>query len=202
MRRSMYAAALLACLCAASSAFAASGVMAKVVTTINGNTLKVQLRGQETPVRLYGIATPDPNDSSKPILKKLGVEATEFLKEYVKSGWVYLEFPTGSAVADKDGVVDAFVYGGKQNLFINEQLIAEGFGVVNRKVPSAFRDDLIKVEAKAKASQRGIWGSFGNGGGQKVASGATHQGTYMGEAASQGGGNYVEYVTYWIVSFY
>jgi endonuclease YncB( thermonuclease family) len=200
MRRFIHAAAILVCILVSQSAFAGSGVMAKVLGTVNGNTLKVQLRGQETMLRLYGIATPDPNDSTKPILKKLGLEAMEFLREYVKSGWVYVEFPTGSPVADKDGVVDGFVYGGKQSEFINEQLIAEGFGVVNRKVQSAFRDNLIKVEAKAKASQRGIWGSFGAGGGKDVAAGNSHQGTYMGEAAPQNGS--VEYVTFWIISFY
>jgi len=199
MRRSIHAAVIFLFVFSAQSAFA-GGVMAKVVDTVNGNTLKVELRGKETQVRLYGIATPDPNDASKPILKKLGIEATAFLKEYVKSGWVYIEFPTGSPVADKDGIVDGFVYGGKQSSFINEAMISEGFGVVNRKVPSAFRDSLIQVEARAKASERGIWGSFGNGGGKDVASGSSHQGTYMG--VSGGGQQTVEYVTFWIISYY
>jgi endonuclease YncB( thermonuclease family) len=204
MRRSIPAAAAFICILATQSASAASGVMAKVIETVNGNTLKVELRGKEAQVRLYGIATPDPNgDDSKPILKKLGVEAREFLKEYIKSGWVYVEFPTGSPVADKDGIVDAFVYGGKDHAFVNEQIISEGFGVVNRKVPSAFRDSLIKVEAQAKASQRGIWGSFGNGGGQKVASGGTHQGTYIGESAvGVGRSRSSDYVTTWILFFW
>jgi endonuclease YncB( thermonuclease family) len=191
---------LVVCALAVQPAFAASGVMAKVLETINGNTLKVELRGKETQVRLYGIATPDPNDATKPILKQLGTEATEFLREYVKSGWVYIEFPTGSPVADKDGIVDGFVYGGKESAFLNEQLIAEGFGVVNRKVQSAFRDSLIQVEAKAKASQRGIWGSFGRGGGKKVASGSTHQGTYLGVGGAGEGAP--DYVTYWIITWY
>ena len=200
MRRPAVAAALVLCLFAAPAAFA-GGVMAKVTGTVNGNTLQVQLRGQETQVRLYGIATPDPKDDTKPILKKLGVEATEFLREYVKSGWVYLEFPSGNPVADKDGIVDAFVYGGSQSAFVNEQLIAEGFGVVNRKVPSVFRDDLIRVEQKAKASRRGIWGSFGGGGGQQVASGASHQGTYIGESAGGIGESSVTYVVAWIRAY-
>jgi endonuclease YncB( thermonuclease family) len=199
MRRLIHAAVVSLCL-ATPSAFAATGVMAKVIGTVNGNTLKVNLRGQETQIRLYGIATPDPNDATKPILKKLGVEATEFLKEYVASGWVYVEFPTGSPVADKDGIVDAFVYGGKQSAFVNEALIAEGFGVVNRKVHSAYRDSLIRVEMRAKESQRGIWGSFDKGGGKQVASGSSHQGTYMGVAATRSG--YADYVGYWIYSYY
>lgn len=199
MRRFLHAGVVFLCVLTAPAAFA-GGVMAKVLGTVNGNTLNIELRGKEMPLRLYGIATPDPNDATKPILKKLGLEATAFLKEYVKSGWVYVEFPTGAPVADKDGIVDGFVYGGKESAFINEALIAEGFGVVNRKVPSAFRDKLIQVEARAKASQRGIWGSFGSGGGRDVAAGTSHQGTYMGVGAE--GPSSVEYVTVWIISFY
>jgi endonuclease YncB( thermonuclease family) len=180
------------------SASAGAGVMAKVAHAINGNTLKVQMKGQDAEVRLYGIATPDPNDTTKPILRKLGVEATEFLKESVKSGWVYLEFPTGTPTPDKEGVIDAFVYCGTKGTFLNEEIIAEGFGVVNRKLESAFKQDLIKVEAQAKASQRGLWGSFGNGGGKQVASGSTHQATYMGEA----GEGQSQEVTIWILFWY
>lgn len=188
--------AFLVSLSACSSLFA--GPMVKIISVVNGNTLRVDLRGKETDVRLLGVATPDPKDDARPILKRLGIEAMSFLKETTKSGWVMLEFPTGQPVADSTGVVDASVYGGTDASFINEKLIAQGFGVVNRKVECAFRDQLVKSENVARAGHRGIWGSFESGSGEAVASGRSHQETYIGELAQR---NTPNYVTLWVIYY-
>lgn len=188
-----------ACLALASSLFA--GPMAKVLSIVNGNTIRVEYRGKETPIRLLGVATPDPTDEARPILKQLGLEAMEFLKEATKSGWVMVEFPTGSPVADDKGVVDASIYAGTNATFLNEKIVADGFGIVNRKIQTPFRDQLLSAEKTAKDAQRGIWGSFKTGGGADVAAGRRHQETYLGRGPDDKK-RAPDYVTLWIFMFY
>jgi endonuclease YncB( thermonuclease family) len=211
MRKSVITAAAFFFFC--STHLFAVGTMVKVLGTINGSTLKVELRGKETQLRLLGIATPDPHDDKRPILKRLGLEAQDFLKEFTKSGFVYVEFPSGEPVVDKNGVVLASAWGGKDSELINEKLVMEGFGVVDRKQPTltaALREQLIKAEDAARMSRRGIWGSFSLGKGQDVASGKAKQGTYLGAVADPQWGSYngtyssysgSNYVVLWIIYY-
>lgn len=187
---------LVFCLGLAQSALAGS-TMAKVSSVVNGNTIKVNLRGQDTEVRLFGVATPDPNDP-QPILKQLGEEAAAFLKEYLVNQWVMMEFPTGQPKADAKGVIDAYVYRGKDATFVNQKMVNEGLGIANRKVQSTFAKQFIESEDKAKAAQKGIWGSFRLASGAQLGKGAD-QGTYLGQS---GGGQIPSYVTTWILIFY
>lgn len=174
--------------------------MVKVLNVVNGNTLRVELRGEDVPVRLLGVATPDPNDQARPILQRLGTEAMAFLKEFTKPGWVMVEFPSGEPVRDKDGVIDASVYCGPEATFLNEKLIGEGFGIVNRKVECPFRNQLLLAEKAAKGAQLGIWGSFKGGNGEKVASGNTHHTSYLGEVP-KGTDDVNVVVYYWVVTY-
>lgn len=202
MRKSLFTVATFAVLGFAPMAVA-GGTMMKVLSIVNGSTIKADMRGKEIQVRLLGIATPDPNDEKHPILKRLGVEARDFLKEFMKSPMVYAEFPGGEANPDKDGVVDALLWGGPNSEFINEKILLDGFGVVDRRqaqLVGPLRDQLIKAEAAAKFSSRGLWGSFSQGGGQDVASGKSHQWTYLGVSPT-GGGQRSSEVRVWLVVF-
>ncbi len=193
---------LFGALFSAQPASAASSAMAKILNILDGSTLQVEVRGASTLVHLMGVATPSATDESKPILKRLGLEGMAFLKETTKSGWVYLEYPAGDVPQTANAPVDVVMFGGKDSAMINETLIREGFGVVNRKVATPINDQLLKAEATAKASQNGIWGEFEHGDGQSVASGRANQGTYIGQVNQTPQRGYVPaYVNIWIVSF-
>ena len=97
----------------------AGSAMAKLSSVVDGNTLRVTLRGKEIQVRMHGIVVP-PADATRPILQLLNTESVAFLKKYLADGWVYLEFPEGSAKVDKDGYVPAFVYRSTDATFLNE----------------------------------------------------------------------------------
>lgn len=198
MRRTAGVVALL-WLFGSGDAFAGS-TMAKVKAILNGSTLKVDMRGTESTIQLHGIATPDPKDE-RAALKRLGDEAVDFLGEYLKDGWIYLEFPGGQPAPDKDGVIQAYVYRGKDASFVNQQLVGAGLGIVNRKVQSDHKQKLLQEEERARGASRGVWGSFADGPGKKIASGDTHQGTYIGIAAPKPGPRN-DVVWFWIITYY
>ncbi len=176
----------------------AGSAMAKLSSIKDGNTIIVDYRGAEMKFRMHGIAVP-PADEARPILQRLNKESALFLKKYLSDGWVYLEFPGGKPSApDADGYVSAFVYRGTDAAFLNEKLISSGLGIVNKKEKNSFTDKWLELQAKAEAAQRGIWGSFENGGGEQIASGVG-QATYIGVPGSQGSRS--SYVTYWIFLF-
>jgi endonuclease YncB( thermonuclease family) len=172
----------------------AGSAMAKLSSVTDGNTILVEYRGAEMKIRMHGIAVP-PADESRPILQRLNKESALFLKKYLSDGWVYLEFPNDNKTADADGYVSAFVYRGKDAAFLNEKLISGGLAIVNKKEKTSFTDKWLQLQQTAQAAERGIWGSFENGGGEQIASGVG-QATYIGVPGNQG--SRTTYVTYWI----
>jgi endonuclease YncB( thermonuclease family) len=197
MRRAILAAIALVLSIQSTPAHAGS-VMAKVIKATNGNTITVQIDGKEMEVRLLGVATPDPNDKT-PILKELGIQASAFLGEYLKASWVMLEYPTGKPEPDANGVVDAYVYRGKDAVFVNEKIIREGFGITNRKVACSYRANFIAVEDKAKEAQRGIWSPTVEADGKRAGSGK-EQMAYLGRSGNNTSSRSA--VDLWIIIFY
>lgn len=176
----------------------AGSAMAKLSAVVDGNTLAVTLRGVEMKIRMHGIAVP-PADEKRPVLQRLNNESLAFLKTYLSDGWVYLEFPEGTPVTDEDGYVPAFVYRGRDATFLNEKLVGVGLALVNKKEKNSFTDRWVKLQAGAKAGGRGIWGSFEDGGGEKIAAGGVQQ-NYIGVSGASGR-RQSSYVTYWIFLF-
>jgi micrococcal nuclease len=179
------------------------GTMVKVLSIVNGNTIKADVRGKEMEIRLLGIATPNPEDTHEQ-LRQLGAEAKSFLAEFLKSHSVYAEFPTGDPAPDKNGVINALLWGGANAEFINEKIVSDGFGVVDRRqaqLTQALRDQLIQAEDAARNSGHGLWGSFSSGSGHDVAAGKTHQGTYLGTINPSREGSAVTDVYVWVIFF-
>lgn len=184
-----------------TSPLQAGSSMAKLSSVIDGSSIVVNLRGTETKLRIYAIATP-PADEKRPILRRLNEESAAFLREYLKEGWIYLEFPGGKPTADENGFIPAYLYRGVDATFVNEKLVAEGLAIVNRKMTGDYTEQLVTAETQAKLSQRGIWGSFVNGSGEKIATGAGAQSTYIGVPGATERQDSSTYVIYWIRTFY
>lgn len=180
----------------------AGSAMAKLISVADGNTLVVSLRGAEMKVRMYGVVVP-PADETRPILHRLNTESVAFLKTYLTDGWVYLEFPEGSAKPDADGYVPAYVYHGKDATFVNEKLVAEGLAIVNRKEKSELTARFATLQTGAKESMRGIWGSFFGGNGEKIGSGGVPTAHYLGVGTADDRRHVASpsYVVRWIILY-
>ncbi len=186
----------------------AGSQMAHVKKAINGNTFLADVNGAETKIRLVGVATPDPNDKT-PILKKLGEQASEYLGEFLKNDWVYMEYPNGQATPDADGVIDAFVYHqGKETVMVNEKIIAEGYGIANRKVKTLYSGTLEEAEKNALRFKKGVWSPLPEMSAKEAAN-SVSQPTYLGEVYSgdrysswgYGGYSSSQVVRTWILSY-
>lgn len=172
--------------------------MAKLTGIIDGGTMTVTFRGQDLKVRMHGIAIP-PADEERPILRQLNDESLAFVRKYLEGdAYVYLEFPGGKPSQGSDGSIPAYVYRGKDASFLNEKLVGLGLAVVNRKEKNDFTAQWLKVQEKARESQRGVWGSFVDGSGEDLASGVAQR-QYIG--ASGAGGSRGGYITGWIIIY-
>lgn len=173
----------------------ARSTMAKLKSVGDDQTLLVTVNDQQLKIRLHGVAIPPP-DPARPILQRLNKESVAFLKKYLSDGWVYLEYPNGTAAADEHGEVPAFVYRGSDATFINEKLVAAGLAIVNTKQKNTFTAQWLKLQNNAQATEAGIWGSFEDGDGERIASGVS-QSTYAGIAGASER-RAPSYVVFWI----
>ncbi|HST52374.1 MAG TPA: thermonuclease family protein [Pyrinomonadaceae bacterium] len=129
----------------------------QVVSTIDGDTIKVNLNGTIETVRLLGVDTPETVDPRKPV-QCYGPEASQQTKELLTGKEVTLEADPSQDDRDKYGRLLRYVYLGNQNVSL--LLITEGYGreyTYNKpyKYQKAFRE----AQDNAKANKRGLWGS-------------------------------------------
>ena len=151
-----------------SAANAAAGDLLKVVRVDDANTVVVSKAGKELTVRLLGVVVPDPGSQEKKVAE-FGRYATDYLKGFLGTGWVMLEFPAGAA-SDELGRPLAFVYRGKDAVLVNERLLVDGYGIVPKDPPFPQRERFLRLEQDARTGRRGMWGpnsdqaaNFGSG---------------------------------------
>jgi len=127
----------------------------ELVTTIDGDTIRVMYEGKERKLRYLLIDTPELNHKQQG-KQPFAEEATKRNDELLKSGNVEIEFDIGER-EDKYGRLLAYVYvDGKS---VQQQLIEEGLARVayiyppNTKHLDPFKD----AEGKAQQSGIGIW---------------------------------------------
>ena len=130
----------------------------KVVRIIDGDTIEVEQDGKPVKVRLIGVDTPETVHPSKPV-EEYGKEASRFTSNLLKGESVYLEFDKDKT--DKYGRTLAFVYRAPDGLFVNLEIIRQGYGHAYTKYP--FNDELMTLfryyERQAREAGRGLWGS-------------------------------------------
>ena len=129
------------------------GVDVAVQRVVDGDTIVVS--GNRF-VRLIGVDTPETVDPNRPA-GCFGKEASAFLKSLL---------PRGSPVRlvgdveqdDRFGRLLAYVYRRADGLFINAELVRQGFATVLTVAPNvAHTDELIGLARDARNAGRGLW---------------------------------------------
>lgn len=133
----------------------------------DGDTLILD-NGQK--VRLIGVDTPEIHDDNHrnkahaqhynknpAIVDEFALKAREFASKSVLHQEVRLEYDWQRR--DKFGRTLAYVYRQSDNLFLNSELIKQGYGFAYTRFPFKYKEQFKSFETDARRNRRGLWGS-------------------------------------------
>lgn len=150
-----------------SLSFASDKIPAKVVSIIDGDTIKILIKGKIEKVRLIGIDTPESRFNKRAALQarkngksmeeiiKLGKMAKEHLRSYIRRGdTVFLEFDVQKR--DRYGRLLAYVW--KDHALINKKMVCDGYAYPLTIPPNVKYTDVFRTCFKrAVEDNLGLW---------------------------------------------
>jgi micrococcal nuclease len=126
---------------------------AEVLRVIDGDTIEVELGGEEENVRYIGIDTPESAIPGEPV-ECYGKEAAAANEELVGGETVRLVFDAERR--DHYGRLLAYVYAG--GTFVNARLVADGYATTLEIEPNTSRAGRLgELEAAAGREGAGLW---------------------------------------------
>ena len=128
-----------------------------VLEIIGENTVKIQYEGRLTIVKLLGIGTPITTYPNLPanLLKKT---VAPLMRDLLLGEFVYLRFDTTTRI-DTDGQLLAYLYRAPDGLFINLELIRQGYNRTNTQFLLQHRELFKYYEKRAQVIRKGRWHS-------------------------------------------
>lgn len=128
----------------------------KVSRVIDGDTAIIVMDNKEVRVRLIGIDTPETVDPRKPV-QAYGKEASNFLTNLLKGEEVYIEYDGEKAELDKYGRLLAYLYRVPDGLFVNLEIVRQGYGHAYTKFPFKYMELFRFYEKRARENEKGLW---------------------------------------------
>lgn len=140
----------------------------KVISVVDGDTLKVRYKGIEEGVRLIGIDAPESRPNKKArndaqrsgedlkTITAMGKEATNYAKSLVKPGdTLKMEFDVQKR--DKYGRLLAYVYLSDGKMF-NEEIVKAGYANLMTIPPNVkYQERFLMAYREARENNRGLW---------------------------------------------
>ena len=153
--------AVLTCLilsnCSSSGEPLPDGANGRIVKVIDGDTVDVSMSGRTERVRLIGIDTPETKKPNTPI-QCFGPEASKHINELLPVDTPVLVQRDVEA-RDPYGRLLGYVYRTSDNLFVNQDLIINGFARPLSIAPNtAFASEFATLAQTAQNSKIGLWG--------------------------------------------
>ena len=127
-----------------------------VERVVDGDTVMIDFHGKSTRVRLIGVDTPETVHPRKPV-ECYGPEASTFTKNLLRGEHVFLRF--GDERRDRYDRLLAYVYRAPDGLFVNLELVRQGYARAYLRYPFEFAELFGEAQAKAVAVGKGVWGS-------------------------------------------
>lgn len=147
---------LVALLLAGSTGLAADApkaLVGRVVSIVDGDTIKVRIGDRTESVRYIGMNTPELHHPTKGV-EPLAREATEANRKLADGQTVRLELDVQER--DRYGRLLAYVYVG--DMMINAELLAQGYAQVMTIPPNVkYQDLFLKNQREARLLQLGLW---------------------------------------------
>lgn len=123
----------------------------RVLRIVRGDTLIVRVDGRGKRVGLVGLTVPPPSDLA-------GAEAQRALTNLLKGEFIYLEFVEEPPQPDRFGRLPAYVYRAPDGLFVNLELVRQGYAAVAPDGEFAHRRLFEYYEEQARRARKGRWG--------------------------------------------
>ncbi len=127
----------------------------KVVRVIDGDTVKIDYNGKATNVRLIGVDAPETGHPSKPV-EAYGKEASNFTKNLLLGESVYLRFDINRT--DKYGRLLAYLYRAPDGLFVNLEIVRQGYGYAYTQFPFKHMKLFRYYGNRARTAEKGLYG--------------------------------------------
>ena len=129
----------------------------KVIRVIDGDTFQILYEDQITSVQLVGVNTPETTANPNQPPEPYGEQATAFLREFLLDKSIYLRFDVSKRDIHKRLL--GYVYRSSDGIFVNLEIIREGYGRVDTRYPFKHEDTFTDYESRAKDDRKGLWGS-------------------------------------------
>ena len=126
----------------------------RVLKVVDGDTIKIDFKGKSETVRLIGVDTRETVHPNKPV-EFYGKEASAFLKNMLKGESVYLRF--GEEKRGKYGSLLAYIYRAPDAIFVNLQIVRQGYGRSYRQFPHKHLQIFNNYEKIAREVGKGLW---------------------------------------------
>ena len=129
---------------------------ATVIYVSDGDTIGVEIDGTEERIRLIGIDTPETKKPDTPV-QCFGPEATAFTKSLLPDGTA-LHVERDVEARDVYGRLLAYVYHSDDGMFINMEIISQGYARPLTIPPNvAHADEFVVAARNAEAVNVGLW---------------------------------------------
>jgi len=132
-----------------------SGPTFKVINVVDGDTVYLLIDGKTTSVRLIGVDTPETLDPRKPG-EVYGKEATSFTTNMLKGEEVWIDQEPGNTI-DKYGRSLYYLYRVPDGLFVNLEIVRQGYGHTYAEYPFRYMELFTYYEQRARDSGKGLW---------------------------------------------
>lgn len=128
----------------------------KITHVIDGDTVDIDIHGHNERVRLIGVNTPETKHPTKPI-ECFGPEASAYLTTLLPPGTT-VRVERDAEARDRYGRMLLYLYRDSDNLFVNLDLVARGYGTPMSIEPNTFhRNDFVRAASQAEAANVGLW---------------------------------------------
>lgn len=124
---------------------------------IDGDTVRARIGSHRETIRLIGVDTPETKHPTKPV-GCFGPEASAHTKSLLPPG-TSIALVRGEEARDRYGRLLAYVYRSQDDLFVNLELVAGGWGVPLSIEPNTDHAAAFASAAtSAEAANLGLWG--------------------------------------------
>jgi micrococcal nuclease len=128
----------------------------EVIKVVDGDTIKVNINGEEKTDRLIGINTPEVVDPRKTV-ECFGREASAKAKEILENKKVKLESDFSQDNYDRYGRLLRYVYL-EDGLFFNEWMIENGYAFeYTYELPYQYQTEFKNAQRFAQDNKMGLW---------------------------------------------